>query len=115
MLFAVKRSGLVLGSIALLCMVSNAVAFAPTLGALPRVSTSSLQGGHTLPAATSLRTAASVCGGLEMGKGKGTPINQRGEMMKRQQMAEMQQQMMGDDRSATKRCPRQACEELFRY
>ncbi len=32
-----------------------------------------------------------------MVKGKKTPINQRGEMMKRQQMAEMQQKMMGDD------------------
>eukprot|EP00287_Rhodomonas_sp_CCMP768_P005342 CAMPEP_0196720048 /NCGR_PEP_ID=MMETSP1091-20130531/2903_1 /TAXON_ID=302021 /ORGANISM="Rhodomonas sp., Strain CCMP768" /LENGTH=217 /DNA_ID=CAMNT_0042061161 /DNA_START=60 /DNA_END=713 /DNA_ORIENTATION=+ len=79
-----------------LCFISHADAFSTAIGSLPALK-STLSGGHVLPAQVTSRSSASVCGSLQMGKGKKTPINQRGEMMKRQQMAEMQQQMMGDD------------------
>jgi hypothetical protein len=44
-----------------------------------------------------LRSKQGACGGLMMGKGKGVPINMRGEFQKRSQMEQMQRQMSGED------------------
>ena len=44
-----------------------------------------------------LRSKQGACGGLMMGKGKGVPVNLRGEFQKRSQLEQMQRQMMGDD------------------
>ena len=44
-----------------------------------------------------LRSKQGACGGLMMGKGKGVPINMRGEFQKRSQLEQMQRQMTGDD------------------
>ena len=45
-----------------------------------------------------LRSKQAACGGLTMGKGKGVPVNMRGEYQKRSQLEQMQQQMLGNDR-----------------
>ena len=46
--------------------------------------------------ALGLRTRQGACGGLMM-KGKGVPINMRGEFQKRSQLEQMQRQMSGND------------------
>ena len=46
--------------------------------------------------AVGLRTRQGACGGLMM-KGKGIPINMRGEYQKRSQLEQMQRQMSGND------------------
>ena len=39
-----------------------------------------------------------LCGLTMMGKGKGVPMNMRGEYQKRSQLEQVQKQMMGDDK-----------------
>jgi hypothetical protein len=50
------------------------------------------------PIRSSLRERKGVCGAVMMSKGKGIPINMRGEYQKRSQMEQTQRQMMGFDK-----------------